>query len=155
MPRPPVVQYRLEFCEQVRKLAMVPVSEKRMAELIGIGHALFLKWLEIYPELNAALESGRSLADADVVEALYRRAIGFSHPHTKLFVNRGTRADPCFEIVEHTMIEHYPPDTGACEFWLTNRQPEHWRKTQTIENTGPDGMPLLPPMIQINYVDAE
>ena len=39
-------------------------------------------------------------------------------------------------------VEHYPPDTTACIFWLKNRQPALWRDKVQQELSGPDGQPL-------------
>jgi hypothetical protein len=32
---------------------------------------------------------------------------------------------------------HVAPDVGACIFWLTNRQPDHWQNK--VEHSGPAG----------------
>jgi hypothetical protein len=48
--------------------------------------------------------------------------------------------------------EHYPPDTAAGIFWLTNRQKHLWKQRQSNELTGVDGQPLTPPSITINGV---
>ena len=42
-----------------------------------------------------------------------------------LFAWQGHRAE---------IVEHYPPDTTACIFWLKNRQPGRWRDRVDVQH---------------------
>jgi hypothetical protein len=54
------------------------------------------------------------------MNALFQRAIGFSHEVEKVVQSGGKPV-----TVKYT--EHYPPDTTALVFWLKNRQRGRWR----------------------------
>jgi hypothetical protein len=46
--------------------------------------------------------------------------VGYSVETEKILCSGG-------KIIRVRTVEHYPPDTTACIFWLKNRQPEIWR----------------------------
>lgn len=47
-------------------------------------------------------------------------------------------------------------DLGACCWIQKNRDPEHWKDRRDIAHSNPDGSPLVPPRIVVEYVgDAE
>lgn len=45
---------------------------------------------------------------------------GYSYDAVKIFQHNG-------KPVKVPYVEHVPPDTTACIFWLKNRKPEAWR----------------------------
>ena len=101
-------------------------------------------------------------AFAEVAEKLFRRATGYSHEAVKIVADAKTKEQ---HIVPY--VEHYPPDTTACIFWLKNRRPEAWRdmrissmtdlilmkifRTKQIENN--DGKTLVSEGVEANYQD--
>ena len=68
-----------------------------------------------------SLKAGKSQADAEVADRLFKRATGYSHKDTKFATFEGKITDA------KEFTKHYPPDTIACIFWLKNRRPELWR----------------------------
>lgn len=66
---------------------------------------------------------------------MFERAIGYSHPEEKVFCNNG-------EVIVHKTTKHYPPDTQAGIFLLTNRQRSRFRDKKDLEHTGKDGGPV-------------
>ena len=76
-------------------------------------------WIANIPEFAKAVREGRAVADARVARSLYERAVGYEHTVEQTVLHRG-------EERKLTNTVHYPPDTGACIFWLRNRQPRHW-----------------------------
>jgi hypothetical protein len=71
---------------------------------------------------------------ANVLEALYRRAMGFSHLETKLHVIDD-------EVVRTEVIKTYPPDRAAAQEFLDRTE---GKVTEKKEITGGDGAPLVP-----------
>ncbi len=116
----------------VLKLAQLGTTEDRIANVIGISQNTFRQWCEEHSDFMQALKEGRDYSDANVANFLYRRATGYEHKAVKIFCDPKTGAR---EIVDY--VEHYPPDTTACIFWLKNRRPDLWR--DRIEHTGKDG----------------
>jgi hypothetical protein len=37
-------------------------------------------------------------------------------------------------VIRAGIVEHYPPDTTACIFWLKNRQPQRWRDRVEVQH---------------------
>ena len=63
---------------------------------------------------------------------MYHRAKGYSHAAEKILVVDGA-------VVREDYTEHYPPDTRAAEFLLTNRHPGKWKSKRDGDEPGPEG----------------
>jgi hypothetical protein len=123
----PPASYQAEFAEQARKLCLLlGADDQDLARFFDVPPAMLQEWLSAIPEFAAAVRAGRTLADADVADRLWRRAMGYSHDAVRIFSHQG-------KALEVAYTEHYPPDTAACLFWLKTRQPDRWR-----EKTEPD-----------------
>lgn len=127
MGRP--TKYRSEFAEQVYKLALLGATDAEMADILGVTEATFHAWKKTYPEFFESITRGKAVADANVAERLYQRAMGYEHDEDKIFQYEG-------EPVIVPTRKHYPPDTQAASLWLRNRQPGRWRDKQEIEHSG-------------------
>lgn len=108
-------------------------SDADIARTIGVNVATLTNWKSDFPDLVAALKSSKAVADALVEATLFERACGYSAPAVKVFYDAKLG-----QTVEHHYIEHYPPDTTACIFWLKNRQPKKWRDAHRLEVGGPE-----------------
>ena len=117
----PHSSYQAEYAEQARKLCLLMgADDEELAGFFEVPPATLQEWLTSVPEFAAAVRAGRTLADADVADRLWRRAIGYSHAAVRIFSHQG-------KALEVAYTEHYPPDTAACLFWLKSRQPDRWR----------------------------
>jgi hypothetical protein len=103
-----------------RKLAALGATEAEMADFFGVSHKTFTRWKISKPEFCRALKTAKDAADARVERRLYERAVGYSVETEKVLCLRG-------KVIRVKTIEHYPPDTTACIFWVKNRQPGRWR----------------------------
>ncbi len=124
-----------DFPEQVKAIAMRGVSDDEMAQQFGISEKLMQDWKRFYPDFAKAIDDGRTHADVRVVQALFHRAIGYSHPEVKLAQFEGEFTD------ERIVDKHYPPDFGAIKYWLNNRQREHWKDRTEHAVGGSKDMP--------------
>lgn len=109
---------------QIRKCSVetqTPSIDKQIADFFGVSEVTINAWKKKYPTFLKSLKRGKLHADAMVAEALFRRACGYTHPETRVFCYKG-------DIITHDTFKHYPPDTGACIFWLKNRA--GWRDKQ-------------------------
>lgn len=129
--------YRPEYAEQGFKLCLLGATDAQMAEFWGVTHHAVNRWKHAYPDFRESITRGKLLADAAVAEALYHRAMGYSHPAVKIFMPANAS-----EPVYADYIERYPPDTQAASLWLRNRQPKLWRDKVEHELTGKDGGPI-------------
>jgi hypothetical protein len=113
-------------CRQARNLALMGLNDSRIALGLGISRNTFYRYVKWFPEFSDALQSGRELAHAEVFDALYQRALGYSHPDTKVLSTReGVEVIP--------ITKYYPPDVKAIELILTNRQSQYWKSASRIE----------------------
>ncbi len=128
-------KYREEFAEQARKLCLLGATDAEMADFFGVAVSTLNAWKKEQPGFFQSITRGKMLADAEVAEKLYQRAMGYSHKATKMFQSSGT-------ILSEEYTEHYPPDTQAASLWLRNRQPRKWRDKQEVEHAGKSGAPI-------------
>jgi hypothetical protein len=116
-------------------LAVAGKTDKEMAEILGVSEDSLNRWKRKYPEFMRMIVEGKELADANIEASLYRRAKGYSHPAVKIFADPKTGAT---KVVRYT--EHYPPDTQAAKFWLTNRQRDKWKDRVDVKHDLADGL---------------
>ena len=113
--------YKPEYGDLAAKLCMLGATNDDLARMLEVAGGTIDAWIAGVPEFSAAVKAGRELADANVADRLYARAVGFSHPAVKIFQSGGAP-------LEVPYTEHYPPDTQACVFWLRNRRRQDWRE---------------------------
>jgi hypothetical protein len=125
--------YQERYAEEGRKLCELGATDAQMADFWGVHENTINNWKRAHPEFAQEIRLGKMCADALVAEAAYSRAIGYSHPAVKILLHQGKPV-----VVDYT--KYYPPDTRACIFWLTNRQPELWKdvKAREVANTNRD-----------------
>lgn len=121
--------------EVLAMLAEKGLTDIELAKVFEKDESTINRW-KSDPEFSQVLKDGKQIADGKVVESLYKRALGYSHPEDKMFYDsdRG-------EVIVQSTIKHYPPSEVACIFWLKNRQPDKWR--DRVEHTGEGGGPIV------------
>jgi hypothetical protein len=129
-------KYRPENVEQAKKLATLGATDREIADFFEVNEATLNRWKLAHPEFCESLKVGKAEADERVEQALYRRALGYSHDATKIAINASG------DVTQVPFVEHYPPDTTAAIFWLKNRKPEDWRDVSRQEHSGPNGAPI-------------
>jgi hypothetical protein len=121
-------EYKKEYNDQARKLTLLGATDKELADFFAVSGTTINTWKKNKEGFLASIKEGKIMADANVGEALYQRACGYSHPEDKIF-NNGPGKAPT--IV--TTTKHYPPDTAAAFIWLKNRRSQNWRdKTEVV-----------------------
>lgn len=116
--------YKPEYALQAAKLTKLGAIDIELADFFEVSEKTINNWKKNFPEFLQSLKQGKDEADTRVKQALYHRAIGYSHPEDKIF-NNGTD-----EGLVVPTIKHYPPDATSCIFWLKNRDPENWRENK-------------------------
>ena len=120
--------YNPSMNDAARKLALLGLTDKEIGEFFGIGESTMTNWKREHPAFLASLNEGKVIADADVADSLYRRAIG-----EVVFTERQFRTkEGDYEIVR--LSQKVPADPGAAKLWLTNRQPQIWRDKHEVEH---------------------
>lgn len=122
-------KFKEEYCIQVEKLCKLGATDKEIADFFEVDLSTISNWKLYYPNFFESIKAGKQLADANVVDSLYKRAMGYSHEDVDIKMYEGN-------IIETKLIKHYPPDSTAMIFWLKNRQPGKWRDKQEIAVEG-------------------
>lgn len=126
-------KFKLDYVEQARKLAHLGATDREIADFFDVAESTLNLWKNEHPDFSESLKVGKDAADDRVEQALYRRALGYSHDAVKIQVNAQG------EITQVPFVEHHAPDTTAAIFWLKNRRKEQWRDIKAQEISGPDG----------------
>jgi hypothetical protein len=117
--------YRPEFAEQAKKLCRLSATDVDIAGFFGVNVRTIVRWKNDHEDFCLALKLGKDEADAVVADRLFKRATGYSHDAQKILQYEGKPV-----VIDY--VEHHPPDTTACIFWLKNRRPKEWRDRQDI-----------------------
>jgi hypothetical protein len=132
-------KYKAEFAEQAGKLCKLGATDRELADFFGVVESTLNLWKLQYPEFSESLKQGKDEADKRVEHSLYHRALGYSHEAVKILMTKEG------EVYREDFIEHYPPDTTACIFWLKNRKPAEWRDKTDIEHSGNLSVSIVDP----------
>ena len=97
-----------------------------LAEMFEVSSATIDYWIKNREDFRIAVRFGRAECKLQVAQALFHRAIGFSHPDTHIISNRVKVYDKDGNVIEeHTealmvpIIKHYAPDTAAAIKYLS------------------------------------
>ena len=119
--------YKETHNEQARKLCLLGATDESLANFFDVSVTTLNAWKKGHPKFLLSIREGKEVADANVANALYNRAIGFSHPDTHISNFQGG-------ITVTPTVKHYPADTGAAFIWLKNRST--WKDKQEVEHSG-------------------
>lgn len=138
-------EYNEDYCEQVEKLCKLGATDSEIADFFEVVESTINLWKLEHPEFSESIKRGKTLADANVADRLYQRAMGYTHDAVKIFPSGGEGEDKEGNKTKGPLVvpykEHYPPDTAAAIFWLKNRQRKKWRdkvETGFTDNDGND-----------------
>lgn len=112
--------YKEDYAKQAYRLCLLGAIDEELAEFFEVSVSTITSWKSQHPDFLASIKSGKVEADSKVVERLYERAMGYSHPDVHVSNHKG-------DITLTPITKHYPPDVVAAIFLLKNRHPEKWR----------------------------
>ena len=133
--------YRPEYDELAYKFCLLGADDAKLADLFKVTEDTIYEWKKVHPTFSDSITRGKEIADAEIAEALYHRAKGYSHKEDDIRTVTLPQGGGS-EIVITPTVKHYPPDTQAASLWLRNRQPRVWRDKVDLEHTGKDGGPI-------------
>lgn len=121
--------------EKLRQLAESGLDDSELARKLGLDINVFMRWRSEHKDFDEAIRLGRDEADYAVVEALYKKAVGYNISLNKTYKLKHIDYDPDtgkkireYEELATGIDESFiPPDLKAETFWLKNRQPIRWR----------------------------
>lgn len=146
---------------QVTKFMLMGATMEQLADFLGCHISQIYRWMEKDPIFREGIFLGREGADAQVAQAMFKRAVGTRVKATKIFFTPPSahKSRPSRKVSEDDFMngedddfmsdapepeaegkvttvdyyEYYPPDVKAGIFWLTNRQSHKWKEKQTID----------------------
>lgn len=116
------------------------LTDEQIAQNMGVAYSTFRTWRDKYSALSAVLKKNKDVADRQVENSLFERALGGTHEVRKTFKVKEKYYDDhgklCEKekLVQATDEMYIPGDTTAQIFWLKNRKPDKWRDKQEHED---------------------
>ena len=100
---------------------------------VGISKETFYTWINDKPDFSDSLKKARKEFRETIVQtleqSLWKRAAGYEVEEVKNEYR--TLKDGSKVLVKSSKTtKHFPPDTGALIFALTNLDPENWKNRQ-------------------------
>ena len=122
------------------------LTDEQIANNLGISVASFYNYKNENLEFLEALKKGKEVADYEVENALFKKALGYNAKIKKAFKVKEVLYENGKRLKETERIEyaedevHIPADTTAQIFWLKNRKPNVWRDKQELEHKANNGI---------------
>ncbi len=104
--------------QHILKMTREGKTLDQISENVGVSRRTIANWRCEDWEFASSLKENRDLANGVIKVAVFQKAAGYSHPEEKVFCHEG-------QIIRAETTKHYPPDTEAAKFWLTNM--DDWR----------------------------
>ena len=122
------------------------LTDEQIAENLDISVASFYNYKNKHLEFLESLKKGKEIADYEVENALFKKALGYNAKIKKAFKVKEVLYENGKRLKETERIEyaedevHIPADTTAQIFWLKNRKPNTWRDKQELEHKANNGI---------------
>ena len=124
--------YRPAYAKQAHKLALLGLTDAKMANFFEVTEQTINNWKRDHPEFFESIKSGKEDADARIAAAMYHSALGGG---TVTELKEETDDDG--KVVYRKTVKELPANVTAQIFWLKNRQPHTWRDKVVVEDETP------------------
>lgn len=115
------------YLEEVSQMAL-NMTEKQIAEELGVAPSSFRSYKKKHPELVDALKKGRRQLVMELKSTLIQKARGFTYTEKKDVYEGGVLVKT--EVYTKSAL----PDTGSIHLLLKNLDPENWAENpQALE----------------------
>ena len=111
------------YLDEIQGWAMSGLTDEQIAMNLDIAVSTIYEYKKKYPEFSGALKKGKDIADAQVVNALFKTATGFTY-----YEDIATATGDVVQAQRYAK-----PNTTAQIFWLKNRQPDKWRDKTEVK----------------------
>ena len=112
--------------EKIVRLAKFGFTDDQISEVFGITKQTLNNYKKYDPVFFDSLKASKLLADVDVIDSLYKRALGMKVKEEKAMSVSDGHMGAHIEKVE--VWKELPPDPTSMIFWLKNRQPDKFRE---------------------------
>ncbi|SDW30832.1 transposase [Paenibacillus sp. PDC88] len=112
------------------------MTQEDVARRLGVAMSSFSDYKNKFPELSEALKKGQEVADIEVENALFKRAVGYrydevTHEAAKE-LDEETGQYKTVMVESKRVTKEVQPDVTAQIFWLKNRRPDTWRDKKEV-----------------------
>lgn len=146
-------KYDESYPELARKLCLLGHTDEELGQFFGVSETTINNWKLEHPKFLESVKLGKEVADANVADRLYQRAMGFEHDEEE--IKTVTVPGGGSEIVRVPTRKIYAPDPTSAIFWLKNRQPKKWRDKQEHVHGGDPENPVKHEVDYKNLSDDE
>lgn len=120
-------KYNPAFARVAYNIALLGGTPKSLAEILNVSEQTVYNWLKTHNDFHIAWYGGKDFADANVVQALYKRAVGWREEVEE------SRTDKDGNVLTAEKVLVFAPDVQAQMFWLKNRQPLSWKDKVEVQ----------------------
>jgi hypothetical protein len=104
------------------QLALMGLTDVQMAMVFDINESTLNRWKIRYSDFSQSIKKSKNLVDCTVENSLFKRALGMETTQKKIVEY------PDGRMRKEIAIKYVPPSLSAIIFWLTNRQPDLWKR---------------------------
>ena len=149
-------KYSTSFNKQAFKLCLLGATDKELADFFEVCEDTIYEWKEKHKQFSESIKKGKTQADAEVVNKLYNRALGFKYNEItfeKIDSKQNIEMTEDDDIIasdtykKKIVTKEALPDTTAQIYWLKNRQKEKWRDKQEVGITDNEGNDVTPTIV--------
>jgi hypothetical protein len=97
------------MCEEAHNYCLLGATNDQLAGFFGVSPSTIDNWIAGRRDFEAAVKSGRVIADAKVARSLYVRAVGYDRKVEREVILGG-------ELKPVTSTVHHPANVQACIF---------------------------------------
>lgn len=112
------------------------MTQEDVARRLGVAMSSFSDYKNKFPELSEALKKGQEVADIEVENALFRRAVGYRYDEVTREaakeLDEETGQYKTVMVETKRVTKEIQPDVTAQIFWLKNRRPDTWRDKKEV-----------------------
>lgn len=106
------------------------LTDEQISKNLGIAYSTFREYKNKYSAFSAVLKKGKEIADIEVENALFKRAIGYRY---KEKIKEVKEIDGKKTVFIKEVEKEMPGDVAAQIFWLKNRKSNKWKDKQNID----------------------
>lgn len=106
---------------EIKNWVLAGATDKEVMERLGIKNTAFYLYKGKHAEFAETLKKTKAIADAEVVGALYKRAMGYEVEEWEEVYNGAGEL-----VSKKVKKRHIPPDPTSMNFWLVHRQRSEW-----------------------------
>jgi hypothetical protein len=134
-------EYKHSYASQAEKLAKLGLTDVEMATFFEVSEKTINTWKKKHIEFASALKKGKTFSDAEIVDRLFKRALGYKFNEVtfeKIDTKKQLKITSATEIVSNDLYKkkivkkEIPPDVTAIIFWLKNRQKDKWKDRHEV-----------------------